>query len=516
VALGFRDSEALQVVLTSGLCPADVLSAAARVARGADGSMVLAPDRPLPAAALGKLRAVGVAVDAELPDDARPVRCWAEAIAAQPVAVPEIPSLVLLVTERADELVALAAELVRLGCDRQELLVAGARGVIRVVDPPTYTVVRALDREAGLRCFAPSPANQEAVWTELGYRHPVVDRLRVAPGTLLLIGSDRWRSFPDAGWLGLDAALELVVPGRPTVLSPAAPPPTRRTIELRLSGGRREAPSLWVLRTGGVAAVDKLLAYLPEDVVMRLTFAVTAGDDPLVILRSRPGRHAPPELALDAEPYAPVADMPDIYAPAGSIVEPPLRRERLRAILLGSDRDSRVGPGPEGGAGGPEPPVVWLAPLPDRRFRVERIADSAFRTLVEWADYVLHASAPALVPWMRATELDFAPYVSTGLEWANGPLDDAGDDRRKQPRAARTAPRPAPAGQAARPNGDASSERVVQAGAIGTDAANAEVGEVTVDAELLCLTAEIVQTSGSPSAVRQAVERPNSTVLCNF
>jgi hypothetical protein len=294
VALGFRDSEALQVVLTSGLCPADVLGATARVAHGADGSMVLAPDRPLPAAALGKLRAVGVAVDAELPDDARPVRCWAEAIAAQPVPVPVIPSLVVLVTERADELVALAAELVRLGCDRQELLVVGARGVIRVVDPPTYTVVRALDHEAGLRCFAPSPANQEVVWTELGYRHPLVDRLRVAPGTLLLIGGDRWRTFPDAGWLGLDAVLELVVPGQPTALSPAPRPSARRTVELRLSSGRREAPSLWVLRQGGVAAVDKLLAYLPEDVVLRLTFAATAGDERVRGATLRPSSRSTP------------------------------------------------------------------------------------------------------------------------------------------------------------------------------------------------------------------------------
>lgn len=513
VALGFRDSEALQVVLTSGLCPADVLGSAARVASGADGSMVLAPERPLPAAALGKLRALGVAVDAELPADARPVRCWAEAIAARPVPVPAIPSLVVLVTERADELIALAAELVRLGCDRQELLVVGARGVIRVVDPPTYTVMRALDREGGLRCFAPSPANQEAVWTELGYRHPLADRLRVAPGTLLLIGGNRWRTFPDAGWLGLDAALELAVPGQPTTLSPAPLPSTRRTVELRLSGGRREAPSLWVLRQGGVAAVDKLLAYLPEDVVQRLTFAATSGADPLVILRSRPGRHAPPELALDAEAYAPVSDMPDIYAPAGSIVEPPLRRERLRAILIGSSGgsgDSRGGPGAEtpGGAlararlesrgePGAEPPVVWLAPLPERRFRVERIADSAFRPLAEWADYVLHASAPALVPWMRATVLDFAPYVSTGLEWAQEPPDggDAGDDRRKKLRPPGVAVQLATTAmaRAPRPTGDGSGEPVILATAPRVDAPTGDGAEVRVNAELAALETAFVE-----------------------
>ncbi|HEU4730070.1 MAG TPA: hypothetical protein VFT22_19365, partial [Kofleriaceae bacterium] len=477
MALWFRDSEALQVVVASGLCPADVAASTARVAHAGDGSLVLAPERPLSPVALGKLRAHGVAIDIALPDDARPVRCWAEAIAPRRGAVPTIPSLVLLVTERVDELVGLAAELVRLGCDRQELLIVAGQGVIRVVDPPTYSVMRALDHEGGLRCFAPSPANQDAVWTELGYHHPLVDRLRVAPGTVLLIGSDGWRMFGDAGWLGLDAALELVVPAPPTVLAPAVAPATRRTIELRLSGGRREAPSLWVLREDGAAAIDQLLAHLPEDIVQRLTFAATAGADPLVIVRARGGRHAPPELALPAEDYAPLSDMPDVYSPAGAIVEPPLRRERLRQIL--------------GATGGD---VLWLAPLPDRRFRVERIADSAFRPLSEWADYVLHASAPAFEPWMRATVLDFAPYVSTGLEWASGPpVEDEAEDRRKKPRSSR-APQPvltAPVAPAPRVTSEGDTERVLQIPGARSDAD--EVGEVVVDAELVALETAFVE-----------------------
>ncbi|HEY0191144.1 MAG TPA: hypothetical protein VGC42_08480, partial [Kofleriaceae bacterium] len=294
---------------------------------------------------------------------------------------------------------------------------------------------RALDREAGLRGFGPSPAQQEVIWTELGRRHPLAAQLQAAPGTLVLIGRDGWQVIPDgstgAGWAAVDAALALHVPG---VARPLAPLGAwrRREIELRLAGGRRAAPSLWLMRQGGVAAVDKLLAHLPEDVVARLTFAVAAGDgDPVVILRARGGRHAPPELVLPAEAYAPIADMPDVYSPAGTIVEPPLRRERLRTIL---------------GATGAE--VLWLAAEPDRRFRVERIADSAFQPLAEWADYVLHTSAAALAPWMRATELAFAPYVSTGLEWASGPPagpDPSTEERRKRARAPRAMPAaPAP------------------------------------------------------------------------
>jgi FtsH ternary system-associated peptide len=478
VALGFRDSEALQVVLTSGLCPADVLGSGARVAYAADGALVLDPEQPVPRAALGRLRAVGVVVDAELPDDidARAVACWAEAIMLEPVALPEIPSLVLFVTRRADELIDLAAELVRLGCDRQELLVTDDGGVLRVVDAPTYTVQRALDLEGGLRGFAPSPANQDAVWTELGYRHPLADRLQAAPGTLALLGRDRWRTLADDGWVGVDAALALTVPAAPIVRS-AAPAWTRRTVELRLAGGRRGTPSLWVVRQAGVAAVDALLAYLPEDVVARLTFAVATGDEPaepLVIVRARGGRHAPPELVLPAETYAPLAEMPDVYSPSGATVEPPLRRERLRQIL--------------GATGGD---VLWLAALADRRFRVERIADSAFQPLSEWADYVLHASAPAFAPWLRATELAFAPFVSTGLEWASGPPrgeDEPIDDRRKRPRAPR-APAPAPTMLLEVPiaTPDATPEPPLAA------RATAPVREVSVDAELIALEIRFIE-----------------------
>src|SRR5262249_15998961 len=153
----------------------------------------------------------------------------------------DLPSLVLFETERADDLIDLAAELVRLGCDRQELLVAGDRGVIRVVDPPTYTIVRALDRDRGLRVYAPDPPKQERVWAEPGYHHPLAEHLRTEQGTLLLCAGDGWRTVADQGWLGVDAALELAVPGRATP-HVAGALPTRRRVELHLSQGRRDVP----------------------------------------------------------------------------------------------------------------------------------------------------------------------------------------------------------------------------------------------------------------------------------
>src|SRR5262245_48590464 len=98
MALGFRDDEALRVVLTSGLCPPEVQARGAQVARERDGGLILAPDRPLPAAAIAALRAAGVVMDAKLPASARPVRCWAEAVALDRVPTLDIPALVLVTT----------------------------------------------------------------------------------------------------------------------------------------------------------------------------------------------------------------------------------------------------------------------------------------------------------------------------------------------------------------------------------------------------------------------------------
>ncbi|MEO8698566.1 MAG: hypothetical protein ABI867_00950 [Kofleriaceae bacterium] len=496
LALAFRDDEALRVVLMSGLCPADVQAKGASVARDAKGALILAPDAPLSQTVLKALVAAGVTIVDAVPDDAREIRCWAEAIALERVAVTQTPSLVLLTTPDREGIVDLAGELLRLGCERQELLLTATGGVLRAIDPPTYTIVRAIDREQGLCGFAPDPQGQEAVWTELGYRHPLAARLKADKGTLLLVARDGWRSVEDTGWKNLESALELAVTGG-AVEMVGKPLGERRKVELRFAPGRRDAPSLWVIRRGGTAAIDKLLEYLPEEVVARLTFAAAGRNATMlsvpgmrlddlqegaIVIRARTGRHGPPDLSLDAEEYAPLAHMPDVYAPAGAIVEPPLRRERLRSILAVEQGQ-----------------VAWLAPTTPRTpgtpvrgpFRVERIPDSAFAPLSEWADYVIHASGLALVPWSRAAVFDFAPFVSTGLEWASErPRADDKDESDKPDRKKPKAPRGRQAAAAV----------VVQAPTATTaapraprrEAAETPREEVSIDAELAALEAEFV------------------------
>ena len=268
MALGFADSNALLVAIKTGLAPKDVAAGTARVGRTDDGMIVIEPDKSPPAGVLAKMRAAGVR-DAAMPTKTVAVRCWAEALPPVAIGVESVPALALFVTQRVADVLDVAAELVRLGCDRIEISISGDHGVLRVVDPPTYTIVRALDRDRGLRVYGPDPAGQEAIWCELGYHHPVAESLRTERGVMLLASREGWHTIRDEGWMSLDKALELAVPERAEKIVPGAMP-ERRKIELRLSSGRRDVTSLWVLREDAVGKVDKLLEYLPDDVVGRL------------------------------------------------------------------------------------------------------------------------------------------------------------------------------------------------------------------------------------------------------
>lgn len=397
-ALRFRDAAALRVVLTSELCPTDVSSGAATVSREEDGSIILTPRRRLPKSVVTLLEMAGVTPSNK--SGGYPVSCWAEALPLEMHRPEKLPSVVVFTTPTPGGLVDLSAELLRLGCERQELQAGEELGVVRAVDAPTYTIVKAADREGDLRVYAPDPPGQESVLTELGYRHPLASRLAAPASSLLLVDRTGWRVVSDRGWRSLDSAIELVAPKPPEDSAPS-PEIERRRVELRLAPGRRETPSLWVIRRAGVSVIDRMLEYLPEEVVGRLTFAVT--EDETIIVRARTSRHPPPDLSLDAEVYAPLAHLPDVYAPAGAIIEPPLRRERLVRVL--------------GAAPGL---VVWLAPERDPvkgPFRTERLADTAFAPMIDWAEYVIHRDAGSLTAWTRSVTFDFAPFVSTGIEW---------------------------------------------------------------------------------------------------
>jgi hypothetical protein len=183
-AMRFCDDDALRAAILAGLAPAEIAAQPAQVAR--DGAaLILAPAKPLPAAARARLAAAGVAA-AALPSGARTIRCWAEAVPAARAPVEARPPLVVLATP--SRLIDLAGELLRLGCERFELCaLEHGGGMIRAIDPPTYVLVRAEDREDGLAAYVPARVGDETVWIERGAAHPLASTLRAPDRALLFV-----------------------------------------------------------------------------------------------------------------------------------------------------------------------------------------------------------------------------------------------------------------------------------------------------------------------------------------
>lgn len=442
ILLCFAGQDALRVALSSELVPAEVQRAGARVLREegpeATTRIWVSPLIKLPKAAKTALEQAGIEFSRKEPEgwaEARKVGCWAELLAPTWVGDREIScALALFALAEAKAALPLAGELLRLGCDRQELAFGGTGddappALLRAVAPPYYTLLRALDDPRGARVFLPTPAGQERIWTQLGYEHPLVRSLDVGDGLLLVTGEGRFLRCSPGSWRDLYQLLELRLP-EAEGHEPTATPTERLSVELSLLPLARSAtPTFWVLRTNAVAVVDGLVRHLPEGELSRLSFAAVdgEGEEPLILLRARSGRRRGVQLhdlPEGCESYAPYREIEHLLVPADALVEPPLRRQTLEE-LLAPDAEQ----------------VTWLRPSPEdpRRFSLERVAEAAFTPLSEWIDYVVDRDAETLEHWARSALFDFAAYESIGVEWADGPAAPPAPEPAKKGRRKRQA-----------------------------------------------------------------------------
>lgn len=429
----FPSVESLQVALTSALVPPDVQEAPVQWGTAPDGTLELAPSVAVAPRYRKGLKTAGVELRAPT-TTLSPVSCWAEVLAPTRIGEPEggLPQVLFSLTKAGQTLLELCGELLRLGCDRQELRMLDGQpleALVRVSDPPWFVLSRALDHLDGLRAYVPTPVGQERVWTEVGFSHPLDTRLDASPGHLVLVtGEGRWLRPPEGPWTDVD---QLVVPaGLPIAQRhEAAPAPPRLAVHLTLArAARPEQPSLYVLENGR-AQVEQLVRSTPETQLDHVVFAVIGET---VVLRARPGREANTG-ALPGRPYARVLDMPNLFAPVGLTVEPPLRRDRLRTWLA------------------PDPDLVtWLEPKEgSQAFGRPSVLEAAFRPLTDWVDYVIDGATATLETWVRSATFDFEPFAA--LEDV-GPAprsreEDEETDRktkprkRSEPRATSAAPR---------------------------------------------------------------------------
>ena len=449
MTLLFPSLDGVRLALTSAAVPPEVAVAPAVAVFEPDGSVRVRPARSLPRSARAALRNLGARECRPSEGGDRPgeaVACWAQLLpltrdtsAAAPG--PTTPVVFDLPGGQVPELV---AEILRLGNDRQGLRWlsnAGrdggeARALLRVVGPPYYALLRALDRDergGGPRAYI---ERSPRLLVEVGYTHPMLDRLRPPPGQVVLMSPPRlWDFLVEGPFRDIYEALEFRLPAA-EVRRRDVPHPARITVPLRLArGGANEAAELWVVRDRAVEQLDDLVRHADDRLIARLAFAVAeagAAGEPTVVIRSRPSKQAPPVLVLDGLEYRSYLRLANLFLPVGMRLHPPLRRDAV-ARLLASDPAR----------------VTWLAPASGGGFVPESLPDESFRPLDQWVDYVLDREHRPLEAWVRSARFDFEPFVC-----GEGEDDPKGDPKRgrRRDRAGEARPEPATAVPAAPPS----------------------------------------------------------------
>jgi hypothetical protein len=401
----FPDLDTLRLVITSSVVPPEVSLAPAVAGIDDEGHVWLQPSVALPKKAQNALRKMGVqTLEANGDLKAEEVSCWLQMLPVERDATPPAFSAqapVLFELQGADALPDLVGEMLRLGNDRQSFrwLQDGKRErvLLRVIGPPYYSLLRALD--ANGHASAPRAYVERApgVWVEAGHTHSLVEYLKPTAGKFLLLRPPREWVFLDEGpFRDIYEILDFALPEAKVAWSEAEAGP-RLKVPLRLAaGGATEAPELWVLREQAFEQIDTLVKTADDHLLSRLAFAVGEHEgQKSIVLRVRPSKQAPPVLVLpDAVSFRPYLKLANLFMPSGLRLQPPLRRDAVRQ-LLANDPDS----------------IVWLYPREDDTFVPQSLPDAAFRPLQDWVEYVLDRDQEALQAWIAATRFDFDAYI---------------------------------------------------------------------------------------------------------
>jgi hypothetical protein len=403
--LKFPDLTTLQLALTSSVIPPAVSRAPAVAVFDGDAVWVQTAGT-LSRGAHNPLKRMGVQAYRSLCDGLETqVCCWLQLLPLRPepdaLAGLEQATVLFDMPDGA-QMTRLAGEMLRLGNDRQGFRwledTAGGKGraLLRVVGPPYYSLLRALDRQG--RPGAPVAYVERAtgVWVEAGFNHPLAERIKPPAGKLLLLRPlRRWTALPDEPFRDVYEALQFQVPDGP---SPWQEGRLQEKVQVRLRlrpGGSPDNPELWVLAGDGVEELDRFVQNSDDQLLGRLAFAVGEQDGrKTVVVRVRPSRQPPPQLVLGAVGYRHHLKLPNLFLPVGMGLHPPLRRDKARELLAG-DVDQ----------------VTWLAPGPDGTFTPQSLPEDAFRPLTDWVDYVLDHDRDALDAWVAAARFDFEDFV---------------------------------------------------------------------------------------------------------
>jgi hypothetical protein len=402
----FPDLESLQMVLTSSTVPPDVWQAPAKAGFG-DEEVWVEPDATPSRALQTALKKLGVELcrRAGAPLSIE-VGSWLELLPLQPAGdvleeLEQTPVLFDLANGAA--MTHLAGEMLRLGNDRQgfrwleELDGDGGRALLRVVGPPYYSLLRALDRRGKPDAPVAYIESAPGVWIEVGHTHPLAEKIRPPKNKLLLLRPPReWTVLQDAPFRDVYEVLEFQAPDDLTAWQESQ---LTDRLQVRLAlkpGGSQDNPELWVLKgEDPVAELNRFVQNNDDQTLARLAFAVgETGGKKTIVVRVRQSKQPPPQLVLNAIGYRHHLKLPNMFLPAGMGLHPPLRRDKVRE-LFAEDVNQ----------------VVWLAPTEGGDFTPQSLPEDAFRPLTDWVSYVLDHDREALQAWVEAAQFDFESFV---------------------------------------------------------------------------------------------------------
>lgn len=425
--------------LTAGLIPEAALSAQALYDETEDEHVLVSLDAKLDRATTKALSALGVKKRRlSVKNLTRTASCWMEMLPladAEPRATEK--AAVLFDIEAGEPLSEVVSEMLRLGNDRQSFRVLGegeeARVLLRVIGPPYYSLLRALERGlAGTNGHAGANGKPLAafveqaprVWIELGATHPLIGQLKPPAGRLLMIHRQGpWQLIPEAPFQDIYDSVDFTLSDQPVELADSQLA-SKMQVPLRLvRGGTGDIAELWVLDGSASDQLDEFVRTSDERLVGRLSFAVAAREDgsgETIIIRLRPSREAPPVLVLDGLTCEPYLKLPNLFVPSGYRIHPPLRRDVVKNLLADSASE-----------------ITWLEPAEDEdgtgTFVPRRVADSAFRPLEDWVDYILDREHESLTAWMQSSRFDFESFVCPDEKPDRKPKKKAERDKRDRP-----------------------------------------------------------------------------------
>ncbi len=403
--LKFPDLDTLKMVLVNGAVPPSVSLAPATAGFDDQGQLWLEPSVTPARKGQDELKRYGVQIGKKSGTElSAEISCWLEmlplsregAIVAPPEQTP-----VLFDLNSGEQLTRLATEVLRLGNDRQgyrwlEEKDGSTRALLRVVGPPYYSLLRALD---GTGPDAPRAFVERAtrVWVQLGYTHPLAGRIKPPEGQMLLLRPPRmWTYLPEQPFRDVYDVLEFQLPGS-TLGYQDSELKARLAVKLRLArGSDTEAAELWVLRNDPIAELNNLVQHSDDKLLDRLAFAVGESKGrQIIVLRVRPSKDPPPVLVLDAVGFRTFVKLPNLFLPCGHRLQPKLRRDIVRTLLAD---DPNL--------------LTWLHPEnKDGAFTPETIGQDVFRPLREWVDYIIDRDREALATWIQSNSFDFESFL---------------------------------------------------------------------------------------------------------